>query len=52
MKIIIDSQILNNGKKSNLYDYYYVSNNQRISATFQASLDRINQIKEELKNEK
>jgi len=52
MEIVIDSQIINKGKKSNLYNYYYILNNQRISAIFQASLDKINQIKRELKNDK
>jgi len=51
MEIVIDSQIINKGKKANLYNYYYILNNQRISAIFQASLDKINQIKRELKNE-
>ena len=50
MKIIIESPIYNNGKKTNLYHYYYVTDdNERISGTFQSSLDYINQRKKELK---
>jgi hypothetical protein len=50
MKIVIESQMIHKGKKINLYNYHYTdSDNERISRTFQASLEKINEGKEHLK---
>lgn len=51
MNIKIISPLKIKGKLSGLYNYKYLdSNNQPIGATFQASKDRINQLKKLLTN--
>ena len=51
MRIVIEKQIVFKGKELNLYDYYYeCSNGYRLSPSFQSSIERINEHKQDIRD--